>query len=105
MNTPIVDFVEKYINNKTTRFHMPGHKGESFLGFEKYDITEVFGADDLSCPDGIIKMSEDNLSSLFKTSHSFYTTGGSTTAICAMLSLVKIGSEKPLILAVGRAHV
>ena len=55
MNTPIIDFVNDYIKSDVTRFHMPGHKGVSFFGFEKYDITEIKGADDLSCPDGIIQ--------------------------------------------------
>ena len=61
MDTPIIDFVKNYNEAKTTRFHMPGHKGVSFLGFEKLDITEIGGADDLSCPEGIIKKSEDEL--------------------------------------------
>ena len=45
MNTPIVDFVKNYNSKKTLRLHMPGHKGESFLGCEPWDITEIDGAD------------------------------------------------------------
>ena len=43
MNTPIYDFVKSYAKSKTTRFHMPGHKGKdsknsiNFLGCEKLD--------------------------------------------------------------------
>ena len=40
--------------------HMPGHKGKDMLGFEKYDITEVDGADALYHASGIIKESEEN---------------------------------------------
>ncbi len=87
MNTPIADFVKKYSENDFSRFHMPGHKGESFLGCEKFDITEIDGADVLSCADGIIFESEKNASSLFKTAHTFYSAGGSTAAIYAMLAL------------------
>ncbi len=87
MKTPIADFVKKYAKSGVSRFHMPGHKGKKFLGCEKFDITEIDGADVLSSADGIIGESEKNASHLFKTAHTFYTTQGSTTAICTMLAL------------------
>ena len=34
MTTPIVDFVRSYAKSGTARLHMPGHKGQSLLGFE-----------------------------------------------------------------------
>ncbi len=105
MNTPIADFVNEYIKKDMSRFHMPGHKGESFLGCESFDITEIGGADVLSSADGIIRESEDNASELFGTAHSFYVTEGSTTAIYAMLSLVKkTNTEKPVIMAARNVH-
>lgn len=102
MKTPIVDFVKEYAEKDFSRFHMPGHKGKSFLGCEKYDITEVLGADVLSNAEGIIDESEKNASLLFNTAHTYYTTEGSTSAICGMLALVK--GEKPLILAARNVH-
>lgn len=102
MNTPIADFVKKYADKNTARFHMPGHKGKNFLGVEKYDITEIDGADVLSTANGIIYESEKNASSLFYTAHTFYTTQGSTTAIYAMLALVK--KPNALILAARNVH-
>ena len=45
MNTPICDFVRDYSDRQTLRLHMPGHKGQPFLGFEAWDITEIDGAD------------------------------------------------------------
>ena len=89
MNTPIVDYVRDYVNQNNLRLHMPGHKGKDSLGFEKYDITEIDGADVLGTASGIIAESEKNASLLFNTAHTFYTTQGSTTAIYAMLALVK----------------
>lgn len=65
MDTPICDFVEKYKKADMVRMHMPGHKGVSFLGVEKGDITEIDGADSLCEASGIIKKSEQNASSLF----------------------------------------
>ena len=63
MKTPIVDFIKRYNDEGSLRLHMPGHKGASFLGFEKSDITEISGADSLYTAKGIIAESEKNASS------------------------------------------
>ena len=105
MTTPIFDFVKKYSDSDTVRLHMPGHKGISYLGCEMYDITEISGADVLYSASGIIEESENNLSALYGTAHSFYSTQGSTLAIFAMLSLVSNCREgRPLILAARNVH-
>ncbi len=107
MDTPIIDFVKNYNEVRTTRFHMPGHKGVSFLGFENLDITEIGGADDLSCPDGIIKKSEENASKLFNTKCTVFSTGGSTQSINAMLYLAFLNRDKnttPFVIAGRNAH-
>ena len=104
MTTPIFDFVKRYAEGKTTRFHMPGHKGVPYLGFEKYDITEILGADVLYSAEGIIAESEENASRLFGTHHSFYSTQGSTLAISAMLALATAGKSAPYILAARNVH-
>lgn len=108
MDTPIFDFVKKYNESKTARLHMPGHKGVSFLGPEILDITEIQGADDLSCPEGIIKKSEGNAAKLFGTECTVFSTGGSTQSINAMLYLAFVGRDKasaaPFILAGRNAH-
>lgn len=87
MNTPICDFVSDYAAAHTARLHMPGHKGKGPLGCEALDITEVSGADDLSHPEGIILESENNASALFGTRHTFYSAGGSSQCVKAMLHL------------------
>ena len=105
MKTPIFDFVKDYAESNASRLHMPGHKGKNFLGCEKYDITEIDGADVLYNASGIIKESEENAASLFGTSATYYSTEGSTLCIKAMLSLVCAGkSERPLILAARNVH-
>lgn len=107
MNTPICDFVRSYAEKKTVRLHMPGHKGVSLTGFEKYDITEINGADSLYEAGGIIKESELNAGRLFGA-NTFYSTEGSSLAIRAMLYLACLSAEpkgtKPLILAGRNAH-
>lgn len=106
MTTPIYDFVKKYSESEITRFHMPGHKGRGELGCESFDITEISGADVLYSADGIINESENNLSSMYGTAHSFYSTEGSTLAIKAMLSLVcrMDSDERAVILAARNVH-
>lgn len=107
MNTPICDFVRSYAEKKTVRLHMPGHKGVSLTGFEKYDITEINGADSLYEAGGIIIESELNAGRLFGA-NTFYSTEGSSLAIRAMLYLACLSAEqkgtKPLILAGRNAH-
>ncbi len=107
MNTPICDFISKYKNKSALRLHMPGHKGESFLGFENMDITEIKGADSLYEADGIIAESEKNASALFGCD-TYYSTEGSSQCIRAMLYLLsfyaKSKGEACRILAARNVH-
>lgn len=100
MNTPIYDFLKKYAESDTLRCHMPGHKGTDT--YNKYDITEINGADSLFEADGIILESEKNMSYLYGTEASFYSAGGSTLCIQAMLMAMKQENRK--IIAVRNAH-
>lgn len=65
MNTPVADFVRAYAGSGVSRLHMPGHKGQPFLGCEALDITEVQGADALFEAEGILRESEEHAASLF----------------------------------------
>lgn len=110
MNTPIVDFIRKYKEADPARFHMPGHKGRAFLGYEANDITEIDGADVLYCANGIIDQSEKNASKLFGSARTFYSAEGSTQVIKAMLALSvydnegRTEGERPVILAARNVH-
>lgn len=105
MRTPVWDFVREYAASDTVRLHMPGHKGVGEL--ERYDITEIRGADSLYEADGIIAESEAYASELFGA-HTLYSTEGSSLSIRAMLHLAtaeaRRGGERPLILAGRNAH-
>ncbi len=105
MNTPIHDFVNKYSHSDGVRAHMPGHKGDGEQ--EKFDITEISGADSLYEAEGIIKESEKHAGEIFGA-YTFYSTEGSSLSIKAMLYLTvlysrEIGRE-PLILAARNVH-
>lgn len=104
MNTPIYDFVCHYAKTPNCRFHMPGHKGENFLGCELYDITEIPGADSLFEASGIIAESQANAGRIFDSGSTFYSAEGSSLVIKAMLHLVSFRHESPVILAARNVH-
>ena len=107
MNTPIADFVNRYRAEDMTRFHMPGHKGVSFLGCEWQDITEVKGADELYESEGIIAESEANATALFGAQRTCYSTEGSSHCIRAMLYLAitqRSAGTRPVIVAARNVH-
>lgn len=108
MTTPIVDFVRRYAQSGTSRLHMPGHKGQSLLGFEPWDITEIKGADELYGADGIIAQSEANATRLFGTVHTYYSTEGSSqcirTMLCLALQAAPAAGQRPVLLAARNAH-
>ena len=108
MTTPVVDFVKKYIESKSTRLHMPGHKGKSLLGFEAYDITEFDGADVLYHAEGILRESMENATALFGSGKTVYSAEGSSLSIRAMLYLAVLYArskgERAHILAGRNAH-
>ena len=107
MDTPICDFVDRYIESGAFRAHMPGHKGKAFLGMEPLDITEFAGADSLYEATGIIRQSEENASRLFGCK-TLYSTEGSSQCIRAMLHLAalyaKEQGKQPLIAAARNVH-
>ena len=108
MNTPVVDFVRRYAQQRTTRMHMPGHKGRGPLGCEELDITEIAGADELYEAEGIIAQSEANATQLFSTARTYYSTEGSSQCIRAMLHLAlqmrPAKAGRPVLLAARNAH-
>ncbi|MBQ7117653.1 MAG: aminotransferase class V-fold PLP-dependent enzyme [Clostridia bacterium] len=108
MKTPLNDFLEEYVKENKTRFHMPGHKGRAFIGVEKYDITEVEGADVLYAAEGVLKESMENASTLFGTGKTLYSTEGSSLSIRAMVYLLKLYAlsqgRNPKIAAFRNAH-
>ena len=108
MKTPIIDFVERYKDSHSLRFHMPGHKGKPHLGPEPWDMTEIAGADELYHPTGIIRVSEENAARLFGAGRTVYSTEGSSLCIRAMVYLALLNAKaqgrKPVIFAGRNAH-
>ena len=105
MRTPIIDFLHRYAESDAVRLHMPGHKGKGEC--ERYDLTEIEGADSLFYASGIIAESE-RLSGEIFGQDTFYSTEGSSLSIRAMLYLATLYTKslgkEPLILAGRNAH-
>ena len=84
---------------------MPGHKGKGDI--EKYDLTEIEGADSLFAASGIIARSEALAGEIFGAD-SYYSAEGSSLSIRAMLYLAtlytKTLGKEPLVLAGRNAH-
>lgn len=107
MTTPVADFVRAYADSEGARFHMPGHKGQAFLGCEKIDITEIYGADSLYEAEGIIAESEKNAGSLFGSGKTLFSTEGSSQCIRAMLYLAVLNKKpgkRPIVVAARNVH-
>ena len=107
ITTPIADFVKAYAESSMSRLHMPGHKGKMFLGCDPFDITEVHGGDSLYEADGIIAESEKNVTELFGTARTLFSTEGSSQCIRAMLYLAmlqKKEGKRPVVVAARNVH-
>lgn len=105
--TPFYDIIAGIAQNNT-RFFVPGHKGKAsalpgFASYIQWDITEVFGADDLTNPKEELLQSQKNMARAFGSGASLYTAFGTSSAIMAMLALF-VGRGGKVVMARG-AHV
>lgn len=95
MKTPIIDMLNAVSGG--IRFCMPGHKGKSaFLdgAAQKFDITELPGADNLYAPSGVIYDSERINAEFTGAGNSFFlVNGGACGVMAALLSILKPGDE------------
>lgn len=85
---------------------MPGHKGVGET--ERFDITEICGADVLYHAEGIIRESEQGAAGLFGSKETVFSAEGSSLSIRAMLYLVKLyaaqSGKRAKFLAARNAH-
>ncbi len=102
MNTPVWDSVRRYAESGAARFHMPGHKGAGEP--EKWDLTEIAGADSLWEASGILLESEKNAARLFGAGATFYGTEGASLSIRAAASLLAAFRPGKPILALRNVH-
>lgn len=102
MKMPIVEGLQRYINDKNIRFHMPGHKGKDLLLewkklIPQIDVTELEGTDNLHDPKTIILESQRLAAKTFGAKKTFYSVNGTTGGILAAISAVTNPGDKVLI--------
>ena len=105
--TQLLDFMNQYQQNGWSRFHMPGHKGNfpalRLTDMQRFDITEIAGADCLYQAQGTIRNLERQIAGIYGVSDTVISAGGCTLCIQTMLAAVCNPGDE--IIAVRNAHV
>ncbi len=90
----LLDELEKYASSGTLPMHMPGHK-RNFSAFPwlsslggALDITEIYGFDDLNCPEGVFASLEQRMAALRGADETVCLVNGSTAAVLAAVTSV-----------------
>ncbi len=79
--------IDKAIKKSDTRFFTPGHKGKGG-GVLHYDITEIDGTDNLTCPQGILMEAQNEAAAAFGAEHTFFLVNGSTIGLHTLIMSV-----------------
>ena len=85
----IYEHLKNYKSLGRSSFHTPGHKYNFFRNFDflGIDLTELPLTDSLYESSGIIKEAEEKVSQLYESKASFFSAGGNTLCIQAMIKL------------------
>lgn len=97
-------FLAEHTSLGAVSFHMPGHKGADFFvrnGYgekikrlAEWDITEIFGADNLFQPETVIRRTMQKYERLYETRRSYLLINGSSAGIIAsILASVRRGGR------------
>lgn len=93
------EYIKKYCEKSVIPLHMPGHKRNVSVlpNLQKlgasYDMTEIFGMDDLHNPEGIIKAAQQRCARLWHSKHSYMLINGSTCGILAAINAYASGKS------------
>lgn len=108
----LIDFLNKHRDRGEVSFHMPGHKGMEFyesLGYGdlirnlvSFDITEIYGADNLFQAEGVILRLMERYKELYGSGHSFLSVGGSSNGL--MASIMSVCNPGDVILIARNCH-
>ncbi|MEG1284458.1 MAG: aminotransferase class I/II-fold pyridoxal phosphate-dependent enzyme [Romboutsia sp.] len=107
MENLILNELQNIVETKVISFHMPGHKlGKIYekLGYKniveklyKMDTTEIPGTDNLHCPEGAIKKSQEKASKVFESESTYFLVNGSTCGIEASIMTVCNPKDKIIV--------
>jgi arginine/lysine/ornithine decarboxylase len=99
MQRRLLKAVQALTGPGTRRFYMPGHKGRllSELDWNRLDITEIPGADNLHAPAGPLAELQAELARCYGADHTAVLVGGSTLGLQAALMAALAPGEAVLI--------
>ncbi len=107
MKGEINNFLKNYKNQGIYPFHMPGHKRiKSFINtddFLNFDITEIYGADNLPNPTGIIGETQREMAEVYGADKTFMLVNGSSSGIIA--AILSVCADGDGILIGRNSHV
>ena len=87
MGAPLYERLKNHADESSVSFAMPGHKHRvDFADAVALDTTELTSTADLHAESEAVKRANELLSQLYKSKRSFILSGGSTTAIHAMIA-------------------
>ncbi len=98
MKESLYNQLKKYKNLERSSFHTPGHKGHFFSRYNlnSLDFTELPATDSLYEASGAIKLAENRVSKLYGSESSFFSAGGNTLCIQAMIRMCCRAGDKIL---------
>ncbi len=98
MKRKLYESLKRYKRLNRSSFHTPGHKTNVFgkSGILSLDYTELPLTDSLYEASSIIKQAEEDLSKLYDSKKSVFSSGGNTLCIQTMLALAAKNGEKIL---------
>ena len=107
MKQPLVEAMERYLQEQVYPLHTPGHKGgrgmaeplRSLLGPAalRMDVSLMSELDDIHAPSGCIKAAQEEAARLYGSDACFMAVNGTTGAIHAMLMTALRPGDKVLI--------
>ena len=89
-DAPLYEALRALAARRTTRMHMPGHKGQplfdAFAGVFPLDFTETYDTGNLYEQTGPIRLAEQRAAAYYQAADCHFLTGGSTQGVQAMLA-------------------
>lgn len=112
----LIEFLSNHAESNSVSFHMPGHKGGDLFrrfGYGEYihnlvdvDVTEIYGADNLFAPTGVILDLMERYASAYGAKKSFLSVGGSSNGLMAsiMAAVEQTGDRSASVVIARNSH-
>lgn len=99
-SAPLYRALVAHLQKQRVSLHTPGHKNIHTVfpqDLSRLDLTELPDTDSLFEADGVIRQAERETAQVLGTAHTFFSAGGCTLCIQAMLRLVSLGGKRKVV--------